>query len=107
MSVRGYAGDNVGSRESRYVDLVRPRRIGARIVGRQEGAALKYEYASRLPTAYDPVNETVAPAEKFLPFAERQFIQIGCQEPVAPVVDHVSVVEAGVKAIGEPIAAGG
>src|SRR6202035_1395796 len=107
MSVRGYAGDNVGSRESRYADLVRPRGIGARIVGRQEGTALKYEYASRFPAAYHAVNETVTPAEKFLPFAERQFIEIGRQEPVTPVVDHVSVVEAWMKAIGEPIAAGG
>src|SRR5260370_27088973 len=81
-----------------------------RVVGglswRQERAALHDDYTGEFPTAEDAIHQAVATAKELLSSPERQFVKIGRQEAVTPIINDVSIVEAGMKPIRDEISAG-
>jgi len=89
--------NNIGPTGPHGVENAGSGRVVGGLSWRQERAALHDNYAGELPTAEYAIHQAVAVAEELLSSAERQFVKIGRQEAVTPIINDVSVVEAGMK----------
>ena len=73
--------------------------------GREERPALQDSDAGQLPAACQVVHQR-ATLEPPLAVAEGQVVEVGGQEAVPAVVDHITVIHARIEAVGEKAAAG-